>query len=206
MEWIHTLEQLILTHAGAWWTYALTTVLCWLDGFFPPLPSESIVIAMASLSAGGHVKLWILLPLVVVGAFIGDNSAYWIGRMIPLERWFSGEKGARIVSRAHDLVHRKGPQVLLTARFIPVYRVAINMTAGAVRYPVATFMAIDVVASSLWTVFSIAIGLASGSFFRGHPLLGIVAGIILGLLVGVVIDHVTKRLRNGSDDAAPEEP
>lgn len=196
MEWVHQLEQLILQHAGAWWTYLLCAGLCWVDGFFPPLPSESIVITLASLALhGGPVSLWLLLPLAIVGAWLGDNTAYWIGRMIPMEKIFTGEKGQQIIARAGDLVHRKGPQVLLTARFIPVYRVAINMTAGAVRYPVAKFMAIDVVSACVWAGFSVLIGIFAGSVFGGSPLLGIVAGVALGLVIGFMIDKVANRLR-----------
>ena len=185
-------QEAIVSHAGEWWTYLITGVLCWLDGFFPPLPSESIVIAMASLSEthGGPVKLWLLALVALGGAWAGDNTAYWIGRHIPLEKIFRGERGGRILARAHHLIHHKGPEVLMSARFIPGYRIAVNMVAGYVRLPYKRFMVIDALATILWALFSMGIGLAAGSLFHDRPLLGIIIGVALGLLVGWIIERI----------------
>lgn len=193
MHWFDALERLITGHAGAWWTYALTGALCFVDGFFPPVPSESIVIAMAALSSthGGPVNLWILWPLACCGAFLGDNTAYWIGRVLPLEKIFRSDQGRARLRRAHELLEQRGAEVLLSARFIPVYRVAINMVAGAVRFPYARFARIDVISTVLWAVFSVGIGLMAGSLFNHHPLLGIVVGVILGFVLGFVIDKLS---------------
>ena len=188
------IQDAIVSHAGEWWTYVVTGVLCWIDGFFPPLPSESIVIAMSALSSthGGPVLLWILLPLAMAGAWLGDNTAYWIGRRIPLDKIFRGERGGKILARAHHLLHHKGPEVLLSARFIPGYRIAINMVAGYVRLPYCRFMVIDFFATCLWAAFSVGIGLAAGSVFHDRPLLGIIVGVTLGLLVGWIIERIGK--------------
>lgn len=191
-DWYNTIQDVIVSHAGEWWTYLVTGLLCWIDGFFPPLPSESIVIAMAALSEthGGPVRLWLLLIIACAGAFAGDNTAYWIGRRIPLEKIFRGARGARILVRAHDLIHRKGPEVLLSGRFIPGYRIAINMVAGYVRLPYKRFMVIDAAATILWAAFSVGIGLAAGSLFHDRPLLGIIVGVILGLVIGWIIERI----------------
>ncbi len=192
VQYYNAIQDAIVGHAGEWWTYLVTALLCYVDGFFPPVPSESLVIAMASLSEthGGPVRLWILLPLAGLGAFAGDNTAYWIGRMIPLQRLFRGERGQRVLERAHDLIHRKGAEVLLSARFVPGYRIAINMTAGGVRLPWRRFLVIDAVSTALWAAFSVGIGLAAGSLFHDRPLLGIVVGVALGLGLGWIIERV----------------
>lgn len=192
-HWYDFIQQGILTHAGEWWTYAITTLLCWIDGFFPPLPSESIVIGMAALAEthGGPVRIWILMPLAILGAFAGDNTAYWIGRRVPLQRLFRGEKGAARLARVHELIHRKGAEVLLSARFIPGYRILVNMTAGGVRLPYRRFMMIDAISTLMWACFSVGIGLAAGSVFHDKPLLGITVGVLCGLLVGWIIERVS---------------
>lgn len=192
MEFYDLIQNAILDHAGEWWTYLATGLLTWLDGFFPPLPSESIVIAMAALSSthGGPVQLWLLAVVALGGAWAGDNTAYWIGRSIPLEKIFRGERGGRILARAHHVIHHKGPEVLLSGRFIPGYRIAINMVAGYVRLPYKRFMIIDAFATLLWAVFAVSIGLAAGSLFQEQPLLGIIVGVLLGLLVGYAIERI----------------
>ena len=194
MRLYDAIQDWIMSNAGEWWTYLVTAILCWLDGFFPPLPSESIVIAMSTLSSthGGPVQLWILVPLAMAGAWAGDNTAYWIGRKVPLERLFRGERGARLLAKAHHLIHHKGPEVLLSGRFIPGSRIAVNMVAGHVRLPYKRFMVIDFVATALWAALGVGIGLAAGSLFRDRPLLGIIVGVALGLLVGWMIERIGK--------------
>lgn len=187
------IQDAILSHAGEWWTYLVTGLLCWVDGFFPPLPSESIVIGMAAVSDlhGGPVRLWLLLPIALAGAFAGDNTAYWIGRRFHLDRLFTrSERGRRIGARAHDLLHRKPAEILLSARFIPGYRIIVNMTAGAVRLPYSRFMLIDALSTLMWALFSIGIGLAAGSVFHDRPLLGIIVGIALGIALGWVVERI----------------
>lgn len=192
MRFYDAIQDAIVSHAGEWWTYLVTALLCWLDGFFPPLPSESIVIAMASLSSthGGPVQLWLLIIMAMAGAWAGDNTAYWIGRKIPLEKIFRGERGGKMLAKAHHLIHHKGPEVLLSGRFIPGYRIAINMVAGYVRLPYRRFMVIDFFATCLWAAFSVGIGLVAGSLFHDRPLLGIIVGVTLGLLVGWLIERI----------------
>ena len=199
IDWYHTIQDAIVSNAGEWWTYLVTGLLCWVDGFFPPLPSESIVIAMATLSEthGGPVQLWLLLLVACAGAYAGDNTAYWIGRTAPLEKLFRGERGAKLLTKAHDLIHRRGPEVLLSGRFIPGYRIAINMVAGTVKLPVKRFMTITVFSTLLWASFSVGIGLVAGSLFHDRPLLGIIVGVALGLLVGWIVERIgTLRERN----------
>ncbi|MBK8462663.1 MAG: DedA family protein [Nigerium sp.] len=204
LDWYHTIQDAIVTHAGEWWTYLATGLLCWLDGFFPPLPSESIVIAMASLSGmhGGPVRLWLLILVACGGAFLGDNTAYFIGRRIPLDRIFRGERGTKTLIRAHHLIHTKGAVMLLSARFIPGYRIAMNMVAGFVGMPHHRFMAIDAVATGLWAAMSVGIGLIAGSLFEGRPLLGILIGVALGLVIGYLIErvHSWREARAAVDD------
>ncbi len=213
LEWYHWAQDAILEHAGEWWTYVVVSILSWIDGFFPPLPSESLVIAMSSLSTthGGPVRLWILIPLAMAGAYAGDITAYWIGRSVP-RRWVvRGERGERTFSRAQRVMYAKGPVVLLSARFIPVYRIAMNMTAGGVRYSFRKFLVIDSIATVLWASFSVGIGLAAGSALSHNPLLGIIIGVSIGVILGWILGklgswHLAHRAAaNPGDDGTPED-
>ncbi|MGL5405844.1 MAG: DedA family protein [Propionibacteriaceae bacterium] len=197
MSWIQAISDWVLASAGEWWTYAITAVLCFVDGFFPPLPSESIVIAMSTMAfhGEGSVNLLILFPLACSGAFLGDNAAFWIGRLMPLRRWFSGERGSKILARAESMLSNKPAAVLISARFIPGYRVAINMTAGSLGMPWKRFALIDVASVLVWATFCLAIGSAAGKLFTGKPLLGMSVGIGMGIILGWVFDRIASRFR-----------
>ena len=49
-DWISAIEGWIPALADSLWVYPALTLFALVDGFFPPIPSESVVIALASLS------------------------------------------------------------------------------------------------------------------------------------------------------------
>ncbi len=54
-----------------------------LDGFFPPVPSERAIIALAALSiSGSSANLARILISAAAGAFTGDQIAYRIGSRV----------------------------------------------------------------------------------------------------------------------------
>ena len=173
-----------------------------IDGFFPPLPSEAAALGLAALSvATGEPNLSLILLVAAAGAFTGDQIAYAIGqrldvRRLPLLRRGRGRKTVDWAERA--LIHR-GPSFILAARFIPVARVAVNMTAGAVGYPRRRFLWLAATGSVMWVTYSAVIGIGAGAWFKGHPLGAVTVGVIGGLLIGVVLDWVLNRLQTPAD-------
>ncbi len=85
------LNALVTEHAGSPWVLAAVLTLAALDAFVPPLPSESVVIGLSAIAADtGHPNRWALFACAVVGAFLGDNLTYTMGRHSPLRRWIAG--------------------------------------------------------------------------------------------------------------------
>ncbi|MBL0885341.1 DedA family protein [Myceligenerans sp. I2] len=175
------------------------------DGFFPPLPSESVLITLA-VSAHSTGVPWLPLVLLMgaLGAWAGDQIAYQIGRMIGTQRvpFLRSARGRRAVARAERLLARRGASFILAARYVPIGRVAVNMTAGAVRYPRRRFMIIAAIASVMWALYSVGIGIMAAAWFGHNPLLAIGAGIVFGVVAGFAIDKIVMwfQRRGGGDD------
>ncbi|HCX84607.1 MAG TPA: hypothetical protein DHV14_05615, partial [Micrococcales bacterium] len=170
-------------------------LLCTIDGFFPPLPSESIVIALASLSVSGDaVSLWWVVPIAAAGAMTGDLIAFAIGRRIPLHRvrWFRSGRGRSMLQWAEEQLRVRGGVFILSARYVPVGRVAVNMTAGSVGFPLRRFIAFDAVAAVLWAVYGVLIGTVAGAIFENNSLLSIGVGVVGGVVIGFLLDKVLK--------------
>ncbi len=113
------LNEFIQQHAGAVWVLPVVTALCALDGFFPPLPSESVVVALAAVSASvGEPNLIVLGGCAAVGAFVGDNIAYTIGRHTGLARLASSKRPKiRSTMRwAERELDRRGAMIIIAAR------------------------------------------------------------------------------------------
>ena len=99
--------------------------------------------------------------------------------------------------------------LILTARYIPVGRVAVNVTAGATGLRHPRFAGLSALAGVSWAVYSVAIGLFAGSWLSGNPLLAALLGIVIALTIGIVIDRITetvtaRRARRGDDVRALE--
>lgn len=190
---LENVETWVLALTASVWIYPLTFALACIDGFFPPVPSESIVITLGvSAVATGRPQLLLVLVVAAAGAWVGDQIAYTMGRAIGTDRIriLRGERGRRAVAWAEHALHERGASLILAARYIPVGRVAVNMTAGAVRYPRRRFMALAAVAAVSWAVYSVLIGLVAGQWLGHSPLLAMGIGVVAGVLMGFVLDRV----------------
>lgn len=186
------LNDWIVSLAAAPWVYLALYAVAALDGFFPPVPSEPVVIALAVLSASAGIpNLALVLLAATAGAFTGDQLAYAIGGRLEVRRlWIlRSTRGRRTVDWAEGALAKRGPSLILAARFIPIGRVAVNMTAGATGYPRRRFVALTAVAAVFWSLYSVAIGLTAGAWFRDRPLVAVAIGVVGGMLGGLVLDR-----------------
>ncbi|MDR7382542.1 DedA family protein [Promicromonospora iranensis] len=186
-------EAWILAMAASPWIYPAMFAFATIDGFFPPLPSESVVITLTvSAHSTGTPWMWLVLLTAAAGAWVGDQIAYQIGRMIGTERvpFLRGPRGRRAVAWAERALTRRGASFILAARYVPIGRVAVNMTAGAVGYPRRRFAGIAAIAAVMWALYSAGIGLVAAQWLGHEPLLAITIGVVFGVAMGFVVDKV----------------
>ncbi|TDD59363.1 DedA family protein, partial [Actinomadura rubrisoli] len=72
--------DLLHTAVTSPWFYLALFAVAAIDGFFPVVPSESMVITGGVYAASGRPNLALVVVLAALGAFIGDHVAYFIGR------------------------------------------------------------------------------------------------------------------------------
>jgi membrane-associated protein len=65
---------------GSPWVYVALLSFAAIDGFFPVVPSESLVITAGVFAANGEPLLPLVIVAAAVGAFAGDHIAYLAGR------------------------------------------------------------------------------------------------------------------------------
>lgn len=203
------LNEFVLQAAASPWLLLVMFAVAIIDGFFPPIPSETVLVGAAAAAASTG-DLAIVAPLALVaalGAWIGDNLTYAIGRAVGTNRfaWMRRPRVAAAFDRARSGLSRRGAPLILGARYIPVGRVAVNMSAGALGYPWRRFVALSALAAVTWAVYSTGVGMLAGNVFAGQPMLGAIIGIVLALVVGLVIDRIAavRRSRAASGEAAP---
>ncbi|WP_109209355.1 MULTISPECIES: VTT domain-containing protein [Microbacterium] len=185
--------DLILQAVASPWLYVTMFAVALVDGFFPPIPSETLLVAAAAVAAStGDPQLLTLGAAAAAGAVIGDNIAFAIGRRTGTTRfaWMRRPRVAGAFARAGGALDRRGAALILGARFIPVGRVAVNVSAGALAYPWRRFAALTLAAGVGWAAYSIAIGLLAGAWLKDQPLLSAGFGVVLALALGLLIDRL----------------
>lgn len=188
------------------WIFLVVYLFAVVDGFFPPIPSESLVIAMAALWAStGQPNLAGIVVVASAGAFTGDQITYQVGRLVKVRRlwWFRQPRGQAVLDWAERALARRGAAFIIAARYIPVGRVAVNVVAGALRYRRSRFLAVDAVASVMWALYSVAVGLVAGKTFSDYPLAAVVVGVVGGVLIGIAVDLVLRRFSSVAPQPSP---
>jgi membrane-associated protein len=207
---VQAINDFILAAAGQPWVLFLVFACCVIDGFFPPIPSESVVVGLAAVAATADVPNPVFLAMTAAaGAFLGDNLAYLIGRGTGTRRWawMRGPRMQRAFRWAGRELRKRPASLILVARFVPIGRVAVNLTAGATHYPRPRFMALTVLSAVLWAGYSVAIGLFFGQWFEENHLLGAIVAIICAIVLGILVDLTISRLRGKlPEDAGPVPP
>ncbi|KQQ64697.1 DedA family protein [Microbacterium sp. Leaf320] len=193
------INELIMQTVASPWLYVVLLAVTVVDGFFPPVPSETVLVAAAAVLASTG-EFWALIPLGLIaalGAAIGDNIAFALGRRLGTTRWawMRRPRVAAAFAHAESALEQRSAALILGARYIPVGRVAVNMSAGALRFSWRRFLPLSVVAGVSWSALSLAIGLLAGSWVTEQPLLSAGIGIAVALVIGLVIDRVAAARR-----------
>ena len=209
---LDTLTAFVEAGAAAPWVLLVVLLVAVFDALVPPLPSEGLVVVLAAISVATQGPDLFLLALAAgVGAFVGDTLTYLVGRRHGAHRLdrLSRPGIRRMFDRASGTLHRRGAVVVLSARYVPMGRVAVNLTAGATGFPPRRFVGLAALAAGSWAAWSVGVGAAAGRWFEGSPLLGSLAGVMLAVVLGLVVDRVARRLSgwgDGEPTAAPTAP
>lgn len=202
------IEQWALHLSSTPWIVVVMYLFATVDGFFPPIPSESVIIALTTLSVTtGHPALLPIVVAAAAGAFTGDQIAYQIGRSVKVRqlRWMRSAKAQHALDWAEHTLQHRAAAFIIAARYIPVGRVAVNMSAGTLGFPRRRFMALTGIAAVTWSAYSVLLGVGAGHLLHDHPMLAVVVGVAGGALLGVGIDWVLRRWTSSRGGSAPAE-
>jgi membrane protein DedA with SNARE-associated domain len=195
-EFFDAVNAAILAAAHQPWMLGLTYLLIVLDGVFPLVPGEALVMGLAA--ADGPPALPLLIAVAALGAVTGDNLAFAVGRLLGPGR-FSRLRLRRMavaLDAGRRQLERRPATVILTGRFVPVGRVAVYLAAGASGYAHRRFLPVSIVGGVVWAFYMTGLGVLAGAWVEGNPLLGAGVGVLLSLVVGGVVDVVIRRRRS----------
>ena len=181
--------------------YLLVLALAAFDVVVPVLPSESAVILGGVLAWQGRLHPVPLILAAAAGAIAGDHLSYAIGRWTQRGRPQPHRRGDRRMGKAERLqlwaarqLDRRGPALLIVARFIPGGRTASTFMAGRTAYPLSRFTPPVVAAGLLWASFATMLGYIGGQTFHEQTLLATGLGMVLALGFAVLVELAMSRL------------
>jgi membrane protein DedA with SNARE-associated domain len=195
-------------------TYGYWTVggIIALESMGLPLPGEATLIA-AAVYAGTthHLNIWLVIAAAAIGAILGDNIGFWIGREI----------GYRLLLRYGHYVHltearinlgqylflRHGGKIVFFGRFVAVLRALAAVLAGANHMSWPRFLLFNAVGGIVWAALY---GVAA--YHVGHALehitkpaafgLTIVAAITVAVLA-IIVHRNEAKLVQAAERALP---
>jgi membrane protein DedA with SNARE-associated domain len=186
----HQFTQLVADASG--WAYAIIFVFAFLDALIPIVPSETAVITAGVVAASGDLSLALIIPAAAAGAFLGDNTGYFIGHRWGArasERFFTGDKAKHRLDWAEEQLDERGGQLIVVARFIPGGRTAVALSAGTLGYRWRRFVIYDLIATLIWASYSALLGYYGGKTFESFW------GLALALLTAFALAGSTELVR-----------
>jgi membrane protein DedA with SNARE-associated domain len=186
------------------WFYALIFVIAYLDSVIPIVPSETTVILGGIAAGQGDLTLAAVIAVGALGASLGDNSAYMIGKKASEKiqaRYGRTDKGRKRLEWAREQIETRGALLLITARFIPGGRTVITISSGITRQKHLKFALFVSLASIIWATYAAVLGYWFGERFKGNHTKAFVLAFTCALSVTVVIELV-RFLRKRSTGAS----
>ncbi|MGZ3584930.1 MAG: DedA family protein [Ktedonobacterales bacterium] len=204
---------------GSELTHLLSTYGYWIVLFFVaiestgiPFPGETVLLAAAIYAGTTHqLKISLVIAAATVGAILGDNIGYWIGR----------EGGYRLLRRYGHYIRlderklklgqylflRHGGKVVFFGRFVAVLRTWAAFLAGVNRMPWQRFLVFNAAGGILWATIVGLGGYLLGDNFRrldstfGTAVAVLAAGIVIASLIFLWRNE--KRLEEEAERALP---
>jgi membrane-associated protein len=191
-------------------TYPVVFLAAATDVLFPVIPSEGIVLTASVLAAQGDLLIFAIVPLVAIGAFLGDNLCYLLGRRVgdPVaDRLFTGEKGKARLGWAEGALRRRGAILIGVGRFIPGGRTATTFAAGTLEMPYRNFAAADAFAACLWALYISMLGYLGGETFKDSIWIPLAGSLACAMAVGLGFEGWRRlQRRRGKDILGDELP
>ena len=190
---------LALTQQYGMWVYAILFLIIFCETglvITPFLPGDSLLFVAGALCGMGALQIDIVIPSLMLAAFCGDNTNYWIGRLLGMR--LLGRANGRLIKREHlDKTHafyeKHGGKTIIFARFLPIIRTFAPFVAGIGLMRYRLFVTFSALGSAAW-IGSLTV---AGYLFGNIPLVkNNLTLIVVGIMVITLLPALLELLRH----------
>jgi len=189
---------------GVWVYAALFLVIFAETGLVvtPFLPGDSLLFAAGALAATGAFNIWVLIPLLMIAAILGDAVNYAVGDAVGPRVFTSVDRTSfwhRALNRdhlakAHAFFEKYGGKAIILGRFVPIVRTFVPFVAGAGTMTYSTFALYNVTGGVIWVGICTLAGYAFGNVPIVRDNFTLVAlGIVFVSLLPIVVEFLRHR-------------
>jgi membrane-associated protein len=176
------------------WVYAILFLIIFAETGLvvaPFLPGDTLLFVAGTLCGMEALQLQWVMPLLMLAAFSGDNTNYWIGRTLGL-RLFERVSG-RFIKREHldktrVFYDKHGGKTIIFARFLPIIRTFAPFVAGLGLMRYRLFVLFSAIGSIAWIS-----GLTLAGYFFGN--IPVVKNNLTLIVVCIIIISLLPALR-----------
>jgi membrane-associated protein len=119
------------------------------------LPGDSILFSAGLVAAAhGEVNIVILVTVIFIAAFLGDQVGFVIGRLVgrPYLDKHDSPRMQKMIARSERFYEQTGWWAVVAARFFPWIRTFVPPIAGASKMNYYKFLSANILGALLWGV------------------------------------------------------
>jgi membrane protein DedA with SNARE-associated domain len=194
---VDTLHHLLST-----WGYLAVFLFVAIESTGIPFPGETMLITAAAYAGAGHLQIPFVIAAAAIGAIMGDNGGYLVGRTGGREIVLKYGKYIRVdaskLGIAERFFDKYGDKTVFFGRFVAVLRAWAAFLAGLNRMHWAKFFAFNAAGGITWAVLY---GVLAFELGKNLPLLDKIVktigyvGLAAAVVAGVVLFVVYRRRR-----------
>jgi membrane protein DedA with SNARE-associated domain len=189
--------------------YFGVTGIVFIESFGVPAPGETSIIAGSVLAGNGQLNIFVVAVAAFLAAVGGDSIGYVIGRtggrslLLRFGRYVGLNE--RRLTRVETFMAKRGPIMVVVARFVEGLRQLNGVVAGVTRMPFPKFLLYNAIGAALW----VGVWSSAGYFAGNH--LDAIEGVIhrysnVALIAAVVLVaayvwiHLRRRRKRKAED------
>ena len=119
----------------------------------PFLPGDALIFTIGLLAQEGSLNIYLVIPLLIFAAILGDNLNYYVGKRFG-EYIMNSEKDYFIkkkhLEKAKVFFDKNGKNSIIIARFVPVIRTIVPFLCGSTKVKYSTFLSFSMIGAVLW--------------------------------------------------------
>jgi len=158
----HTNEAIFaMVDENVWEAYLVLFLIIFLETgliVFPFLPGDGLLFSAGVIAASSDMSIWVLVPVLIFAAILGNHFNYQIGALIGHRIERSPRKLIRKylvppIIKTRLFYKKHGKKSIIFGRFFPVIRTYIPFFAGTVSFDFPIFKKYTIIGSVIWVPF-----------------------------------------------------